>query len=159
MKTLFLFVLGLAALSACKKESEDTPSPSRTELLTAKNWRLTAYTSTATVTGSSSSSTTRDMYALIPACLKDDFFKFNTDKTFVSDEGPIACGAPSPKLTYNWDFNNDQTKIVITTPASPVDFGTITELSATTLRLRNTGIRTASGTITTTVDDVTYTAF
>lgn len=159
MKNIFLFVLsvGLVVLSACKKESEGTPS--KTELLTAKNWRLTAYTSTVTVTGSSSSTTTRDMYAPLLTCQKDDFFKFNADKTFVSDEGPIGCGTPPPKPTYTWAFNSDQTKIIITTPASPVDFGTITDLSATILRVPNTGIVTANGTTTTTTTDNVYAAF
>jgi len=159
MKKLLLFGLAAASLSACKKESQTTPSPSKTELLTAKNWRLTAYTSTVTVTGNSSSTNTGNIYALLSACQKDNFFKFNTDKTLVEDEGSIVCINTPQKTSYTWEFSSDQTRLLVTSPVSTDDFGTITELSSTTLRLRNTDIVTANGTTTTTVDDATYTAF
>jgi hypothetical protein len=157
MKSLFLLALGVASLSACKKDSAYTPS--QTELLTAKNWRLTAFNSTITVTGSSASTTTGNVYALLSACQRDNFYKFNTDKTLVEDEGAMTCANTPQKTNYTWDFNNDQTKLLVTSAVSTADFGDIVELSATTLRLRNTVVRTANGATTTTLDEMTYTAF
>jgi hypothetical protein len=141
MKKLFLFALAVASLSACKKDSENTPS--KPDLLTSKNWRITAFTATSTTTYPSGTPTTStsDEYAKLLACEKDDFLKFNTDKTLIEDEGPSKCSSADPqRTTSQWEFNNDQTRLLITsTGASPsTETGEILELSASTLRLRKT---------------------
>lgn len=157
MKKLFLFALAAAAVSACKKDSENTPS--RMDLITAKNWRVTALTSTTTITpaSGSSSTTTRDDYAQYSACEKDNFYKFNTNKTVVADEGPTKCDPSDPQTTtIAWDFNSDQTKLLTGANYSE----DILELSATTLRLRETGSYTYTINTTTysVVSTTTFTA-
>jgi hypothetical protein len=167
MQKLFLFALALFSLSACKKDLENTPS--KVDLLTAQKWQLSAYTSTVTIgrttttTTSPASVTTTDKYASLASCEKDNFTKYNADKTIVQDEGPTKCYAYlAQKQYYTWEFNNDQTKIftqaAIAGTLSPLP-STIVELSATTLRLRDVYSYTSGNVTTTTVDEVTYTAF
>jgi hypothetical protein len=162
MKKLFLFSFTIASLSSCKKDSENTPS--KADLLTNKSWRLTAFTtiSTTAVTGSSPSTSTSDEYAKLQACEKDDFLKFNTDKILIDDEGPSKCNtADSQRITSQWDFNSDQTKLLVTSTGSlsSTETGDIIELSVSTLRLRKTfyyGIGPATLTLEATT---TYTSF
>jgi hypothetical protein len=139
MKKLFLLALAIASLNACKKDSDTTPS--RTDLLTTPKWRITAETETVTVTrpGGSPGPTVFDRYAGKTACERDNFHKFNADRTWVIDEGPSKCLPNDPQVgTSTWDFNSDQTKLLVpslpqTSNLSELD---IVELTPSTLRLR-----------------------
>jgi hypothetical protein len=126
----FLFVLGVAALGACKKNNETSPEASRTELLTTKSWRMSAATTTK-------GTVKTDEYAATQACERDNLIKFNTNKSVVVDEGATRCDPADPQTQIStWDFNNDQTKLTI--PISPglSIAADIVELSATTLHVR-----------------------
>jgi hypothetical protein len=167
MQKLFLVALAMVSLSACKKDSANTPS--KVDLLTAQKWRVSAYTSTVTIgfatttTANPASVTTTDKYASLASCEKDNFTKYNANKTMVQDEGPTKCYAYSAqKQDYTWEFNSDQTRIFTkdATAAGANPFPSIImELSATTLRLREAYSYTSGNVTTTTVEDVTYTAF
>jgi hypothetical protein len=161
VKNLFLFLAGVVALSACKKDSENTPS--KADLLTSKNWRVSAQTSTSTttITGGSTSTNTTNVYATTQACEKDNFYKFNTDKTLIEDEGASKCSSSALQITtLKWDFNSDQTKLLITSNGSSSGAADdILELSASTLRLRESDVYTSGNTTYTTVDEITFTAF
>lgn len=53
MKSFLLLLCGVAALSACHKDTDNRPAAlSRTDLLTAKNWRVMAQTTTTKANGS-----------------------------------------------------------------------------------------------------------
>ena len=141
MKTLSTYVLvaALAALTvSCKKDGENAPAPSKTDLLTAKKWRITA-ASTVTTVGTNTSTT--DDYAASPACERDDFTQFLANKAVTFDEGATKCSASDPQTTSGtWDFNSDQTKLNLTSPdlgglLLPFD---LVKLDATTLTIRYT---------------------
>jgi len=143
MKKLFLFALAVASLSACKKDSENTPS--KTELLTSRKWQITgtATITTTAITGNnpSTTSTKVDYFPQRRACEKDDVFKFNTDNTMVSDEGPTKCSPSAAQLyTSNWRFNSNQTKLTLLVSPNGLggDAQDIAELSTSTLRLHVT---------------------
>jgi hypothetical protein len=137
MRKLFLFVLGVAALGACKKNNETSPEASRSELLTAKSWRLSA----ATITAGASKT---DEYATSDACERDNFIKFNTNKSVVVDEGPTRCNPSDAQTqTSTWDFNNDQTKLSIPVYPGLSIAADIVELTATTLHVRYTDTSSA----------------
>jgi hypothetical protein len=137
MRRLFLLLLGVVSLCACKKNNETSPEASRTELLTAKSWRLSA----ATITAGTSKT---DEYATAQACERDNFIKFNTNKSVVVDEGPTRCDpADMQTQTSTWDFNNDQTKLTIPVYAGVSIAADIVELSATTLHVRYTDTSSA----------------
>ncbi len=153
MKKLSLLLLLAASLGACKKNDDNAPS--RADLLTAKNWRVSADTYTKVDNGKT---TTVDEYAKSLACERDNFLKFNTNKSLITDEGATKCSASDPQMqTSNWDFSGDQTKLnySFSPQSSFVLSSDIVELSATTLRLRATN---TNGT-TTETEDITYTAF
>lgn len=139
MQKLFLLALAMASLSACKKDSDTTPS--ETDLLTTPRWRITAETETLTLPqpGGSPGPTVFDRYAGKPACERDNFHKFNMDRTWIIDEGLNRCLPNDPQVSNStWDFNSDQTKLLVpsisqTSNLSELD---IVELTPSTLRLR-----------------------
>lgn len=159
MKKLSLLFLAALALGSCKKNDSNSPTPSKTDLLTAKNWRITADKTVNTV---GSVSSTDDNYATSPACERDNFIKFNTDKKAVYDEGATKCDTSDPQTaSAAWDFNSDATKLTFTDPSgSGLSIQEdILELTATTLRLRTTSSYTAGGITATSTEETTYTAF
>lgn len=156
MKNLSVYfltaALGLSVLSGCKKDSETTPTPSKTDLLTAKSWKITGDVTVETTNGRA---TTTDNFTSYPTCEKDNFIKFSTDKKAVFDEGAIKCQGQNQTETGVWDFNSDQTKLTLGAPGSSmVGQFDIAELSATTLKISQT--ETTNGT--TEVSTVTFTA-
>jgi hypothetical protein len=144
VKKLSLLLLAALALGSCKKNDETAPTPaapSKTDLLTAKNWRPTTASITVTVAGQSSSLGSLD------ACNADDYLKFSTDKSLVHDAGATKCDPTDPQTEKGtWDMPSDG-KLTVTLPASstlPID-GTfdVKELTATDMHLSST--QTQSG--------------
>lgn len=156
MKSFLLLICGVAALSACHKDADNGPAaPSRTDLLTAKNWRVTAQTSTTKANGSV---VVTDEYPKAKPCERDNFTKFNPDKTISSDAGAVKCYPGEPQSeTASWAFNKDETHLFINTGSSPVVPDSIVELSATTLRLRQVSAGSVGSV--SEVQDITFTAF
>lgn len=132
-KWLLLNALALA-LGACTKAD---PIPSKTDLLTAKSWRLSGHTSTDFVGGRP---VVTDYYALLPLCRKDDFLTFRRDKTILFDEGATKCN-PSFSQTSSgqWDWSNFETELNLPTPTgsnlSAIAPYKLEELSPTTLHV------------------------
>ena len=79
----------MSALAVGCKKDKDPTLPTKTELLTAKSWRISGNVTVTTTTGRPA--TTVDHFSSAPACEKDSFVKFNTDKTTRSDEGALLC--------------------------------------------------------------------
>ena len=149
-------VAGSLVFTSCKKDSDDPKPKSKAELITAKNWRVSADVSTEV--GSNGQTVTTDGYAKYQACEKDDYVKFNSDKTLKSNQGTNRCNSSDPQEeTGSWDFNSDQTKLTLVNP----NFGglaiqlDLVELTATTLK---TKISSGSGS-TLETQTITFTAF
>ncbi|TPG67316.1 lipocalin family protein [Hymenobacter nivis] len=159
MKKALLLLLVAASLGACKK-NDDTAPRSNTDLLTARNWRLSAGTTTIAINNGPPKTT--DDYASAVACERDDFLKFNADQSLVSDGGPLLCNPSNPRTqTGSWNFENNETKLTITDPSIPGPGQTfdVVALSASTLRLHATVSYGSSGTTATATIDETLTAF
>ncbi|WP_303309444.1 hypothetical protein [Hymenobacter sp. BT730] len=137
---LFIALLLVGSFSACKKDNDDDKPKSKTELLTAKNWRMSAETYSYVDGGRT---VTEDAYVDYEPCAKDDFEKYNTDKTLVYDQGPTKCDdtASDPQTQQvNWDFNSDQSKLILSDPGSALSLSfDIVELTASTLKLQFKG--------------------
>jgi hypothetical protein len=133
MKHLLLLpALALACtLTACKKDEEKPKS--KTELLTARNWRITADLRTST---SGSQTTTTDAYAAYPPCLKDDYVKYSTNHQVEFNRGALQCANEPQSQTSNWEFNADETRLTISAPPSSVATYEVLELTAETMKLR-----------------------
>lgn len=149
MKKLSFLLLGALALGSCKKSNDNSPaSPSKTDLLTAKNWRITM--ATVTLAGS-------PLPGAIEKCSLDDFLKFSADKSLVHDEGATKCDPTDPQTDKGtWSMPSDA-KLTVALPSSSYPDGTfdIKELSATTMHLYMSD--TQSGV--TLTYDLTFTAF
>lgn len=126
--SLYLAMAAMASLTlSCKKDSDTaTPAPAtKTDLLTAKNWKMTDLK----VGGVSIFNS-----GFIDACDKDNLIKFNTNKTAVFDEGPVKCVSTDPQTRNgSWDFTTSETKLKVTDPDGVVAEGTIGTLNSTTL--------------------------
>lgn len=105
MKNIIIIVVLIFAISGCKKK-ETTPAKTKTELLTAHYWKLTAMTVDPPLL------TVTDLYAQMSPCAKDDIQKYNTNNTVVYDEGATKCDAADPQTTTSsWTFNSTETII------------------------------------------------
>lgn len=133
---LFIVLLFVGSFTACKKDNDDDKPKSKTELLTAKNWRLSAAVVSGTYQGTSFS---EDGYANADPCEKDNFLKFNSNKTVAYDQGPTKCDdtAADPQTEQGaWDFNSDESKLLLSNTGGGATFGLdILELTASTLKV------------------------
>ena len=142
-----LLGLGAATLTSSCEDVAEIPSPNtKTQLLTAGPWHITAYTRS---TGGGAA--TDYLSTVFPrSCERDDRYSFKTNGVQERTEGPTACGSGSSSTvvsTYTWDFNSSQTQLTIgTTPFELV------RLTDSALQLRST--RTSGGV--TIVENVTY---
>lgn len=138
-KLLFFITISLTfVFSACKKDKNDDPA-TKTELITASKWKMTAFTvnpgfpifdNQGNIIG-----TSEDMLAQMDACSIDDTFKFNTDMTFVFDEGASKCDSGDPQSTAGtWAFISSETILSITDDGSVQDL-TILELKENILKV------------------------
>lgn len=125
----------------CKKDSS---SPSKTDLLTNKNWIATAVTvSPAYPLGGT---LVTDFYAQLSACSKDDFIRFETPAVYKEDEGTVKCVATDPQTTIGtWAFNGDQTVLTVTPQGSTSQSYNIVDLTDSSLKY---SVATAIGGIT-----------
>ena len=160
MRKVSLLLLLAAALGSCKKDNETTPATaSKADMLAAKSWRISAQTSTYTINGTP---IVTNEYSSMTACEKDNFLKFNANKTAVFDEGASKCD-PSDPQTQNgtWELTANDTKLNLLDPSQgsiSIPFDVIA-LSATTLQLRSSYSYSANGISATQTEDVTFTAF
>jgi len=121
--TLVLFiVLSIALISSCSKDDE--PLLSRLELLTQKPWKLKS----TTIVGIGSSPP--ESYSA------DDIHTFNTDGTYLFDEGPTKEDSSDPQtVNGTWEFAEDETIIKLSYGGLTLN-QEIVELTSTTLKVK-----------------------
>lgn len=115
-------------ISACKKDKkEDTPAPTKKELL-SNSWKIVKIESPDGV------DITNLNYDQIK-CFKDNVFTMKSDSSYVIDEGAVVC-ANSYASTGTWSLIDNDSKIKFT-PQSGGDALTITliDVNATTLKV------------------------
>jgi hypothetical protein len=123
-----LMALLLIAASSCKKENKEQ---SKTDILTAGQWTVSAFT--MDVDGDGIHET--DIYALYHPCDKDDYRAFKKDGKMEENEGPVKCFGGSPQSeTFNWSFANNETQIII-----DGDTSTIIELAPSRFHIQALG--------------------
>jgi hypothetical protein len=140
---LLLIVSLFLATFSCKK---DDP-PSKKDLLTGKNWILTAETVSPAVNFNGVLIT--DLYAQLDDCTKDDISKFNANGTYTIEEGATKCNANDPQVfdSGTWVFNSDETILVLTSPANGTINAEIKELTSSKCVISQE----------TTIDNISYT--
>ncbi len=129
MKRIILSIAIIGTLfSGCKKE-ETTAPKSKTELLCAHYWKITAATIDPPLVINGTPIT--DWFSQMDACDKDDIVKYNSNNTVITDEGATKCDPASPQTsTGTWSFNSNET--IITEDGSNAD---LLELSENVLKM------------------------
>jgi hypothetical protein len=101
----FGLILVSISLSNCGKDDDNTPTPTKTELLTTASWKFSA----ATVNGA-------DASGFLQACQKDNIYTFVAAGTGTLDEGLSKCNGADPQTTpFNWNFASNETILHIST--------------------------------------------
>ncbi|MBK9799338.1 MAG: hypothetical protein IPP56_06235 [Bacteroidetes bacterium] len=97
IKTSLFALLMLSAVSAtlfsgCKKDKEEetvtptpAPAPTKTELLTGKNWKVTAINCDPAIDWNGNGVMVTNIYAQLSPCGVDDITVFNTSGSYVLD--------------------------------------------------------------------------
>lgn len=138
---IFLSLILTGTFTACKKESKTPetvnsttpPIESNTDKLCGKNWKITANTMI-----NSANSTTVDLYATTSACLKDNLRNYAPNNTVTENEGAILCSNSSQTTTFNWQWLNNESKLVLAG-----DTVILIELNATTLKYYSITVQSA----------------
>lgn len=122
----YLFLAAITALTislaSCTKSDDKTttPTPTKTELLTAKGWKITE----ATVNGV-------DAFSNFDACERDNILTFKTNFTAITDEGATKCDPNDPQtITETWSFASNETKVIL-----DGEEATLLILNSTTLKI------------------------
>lgn len=115
-------VLTITLISSCSKD--DDPILSRLELLTQKPWKLKS----TTIVGIGTSPP--ESYSA------DDIHTFNTDGTYVFDEGPTKDDSSDPQtVNGKWEFAESETIIKLSYGGLTLN-QEIIELTNTTLKVK-----------------------
>lgn len=115
-KTLFPTMLALSLLTtvlfvSCAKD-EPKKAPTKTELLCSSPWIMTSLTVDPAVDLGNGIVIT-DYFTQVPACVKDNLNKYNSDGKGIYDEGASKCDPKDPQTTgFTWLFSADETKLI-----------------------------------------------
>lgn len=132
LKTLVV-MLGAVALfstTSCKKDDDTTTD--KVKILTGGQWQLSAMTSDPAIDWFGTPVT--NVYAQLPACIKDDVTIFKTDGKVNFDEGTSKCSPNDPQTTTGtWTFNPAQTVLSVTQDGETESWD-VTELKGSTFK-------------------------
>jgi hypothetical protein len=123
---LATLVLAVMIFTSCE---ENESKPSKKELLSGKNWKVTAWTVTPAYEG------TTNVYAILPSCTKDDLTKFDKNGSVTSDEGGSKCDPDDDQIaTGTWSFNTDETIVSVTYKGETVNYK-ILDLTSSSVKI------------------------
>ena len=127
-KNLYIFPLAVVVgLTSCGDDDDNGPAQNRTELLTAKTWRMT------NLEGQVNGQTTSYWNFVFDACEQDDESKFNADGTYVLTDTGEEC-SPDNSETGTWAFNADQTVLTVATLSDTIS-GKVESMSASEFKV------------------------
>lgn len=112
MRNVLFSLLLAVGCWQCKSKEEPTPAPapqSRTELLTGKEWRLTAATVNPIYDHFGRYIT--DWYSVTGPCLVDDLYRFDLPDVLTITEGSRVCQNVPIDNPHKWAFNSDETTL------------------------------------------------
>ncbi|MEM9052168.1 MAG: hypothetical protein AAGC47_08975 [Bacteroidota bacterium] len=130
-----LLFLGVLSFTSCNDDDdeEDPPAPTRSELLTAKNWSISELTVNPALAIGQNGNPETNLIPFTPACVLDDFENYNSGGTFTWEEGASKCDPNDPDIfaSGNWLWNSDETKLIVQeNDGSSIEF-TIVSISST----------------------------
>lgn len=137
-KMSILAIAATALLVSCDPKEKNpnnnvTPKPkTKTDLMTAGKWQMTAGAITYTVLGQTN---TDDFFKDLEACEKDNFILFHADGKATTDEGTTKCDSTDDQSTTStWAFYDNETKVIFTEDGTS-DTADIEELTESVLKI------------------------
>lgn len=121
-KTLYFPILialfCASTFTSCSDDDETPPAPTKTEMLTGKNWVVTAAVIDPPRFNPQTQTEVSNLIPFIAACKLDDFTKYNSNNQYVVEEGASKCSPNDAQIVESgtWAWNTDQT-IIIHSPA------------------------------------------
>ncbi|MBO9731223.1 MAG: hypothetical protein J7623_21470 [Chitinophaga sp.] len=108
---LFLVaMMSVLFFTQCRKHKDENKPDGgiTTSYLVGKKWQTKAMTVTPGFDDGQGGTIT-DLYAIMPACVKDNFTIFKADGSAVEDEGADKCPGTNQTRTYTWKLKDDGT--------------------------------------------------
>lgn len=111
---IFFILMTIAFLSmymSCAKQEEPAPQPTKTEHITASQWKLEDVGFDQDKNGTIEISG----MAAVSSCQADNTLSFKTNNTGVTDEGGTKCNVSDPQTSnFNWSFADAEANINVT---------------------------------------------
>ncbi len=135
-----LFFASLLISTGCNKDDDDEPAPTRSALLTSKNWIGTNVSINPAIDFDQNGTQETDLYPFVPLCSRDDFYKFNVNASFTEEEGASKCDVNDTQIisTGIWVWNSDETILTISEQGAAPFEALVTQLSATSMTWEQT---------------------
>lgn len=134
---LFLGILSFSSCNDDDDEDDDPTPPTRTELLTARNWIVEGLTVEPAIDIDNNGTQENNLIPFLAACNLDDFYDFNADMSYTIEEGASKCDPNDPTIVESgdWLWNSDNSRLIFepnggTTMEAEVISLTATELVA-----------------------------
>jgi hypothetical protein len=113
----------LFSIPACQKDNDPAPK-TNTEKLSASSWTLFHADASGT-------DVTNNAYL---ACFKDNTITFAANGTFTVAENAVVC-SPSTAGSFTWNFQTNETVLVLSAPLFPGGSSTFNVVSLTETEL------------------------
>lgn len=114
-KLVYLAICLLLVFPACEKDENSPNDLTKLDLISAQSWLVQSAVLNPGLQMGGLSLT--DIYTMVEACAKDDFFTFESTGVASLDQGANVCDASVPQtLSNSWSFNEDETKLTFTPP-------------------------------------------
>ncbi|RDB07102.1 hypothetical protein [Runella aurantiaca] len=125
-------------LLICFSCKEETPAPTKTELLTGKPWKWVGGAVTPAFDVFSNGNLNNGEYwSQAPKCWQDDIRVFTTAGKFTHEEGATKCNVADPQIYAQgtWQFDASEKVVKINDSALGEQMWEIQELTATSLKV------------------------
>lgn len=141
LRSLALAATLLAALTACKKDSNDpTPTPDNGPTFVGKKWSIQAMTLSPKVDLDGDGTLDDNLLVLMPDCSKDDLVIFQGDKKVTNENGSSRCDddEPATEQTGTWEYQQAASSLRITDTDGDVQDWKVLEASGSTFKVQYT---------------------
>ncbi len=110
-----LLAISLLTTSCDSDDEGDAPAPTRSEMLTARNWVITGLNVEPALDVDGDNTQENNLMPYLQACTLDDFQDFNSDNSYTIEEGPSKCDPNDPQIVEagEWLWNSDGTRLVM----------------------------------------------
>lgn len=114
-KLIYLTLSVLLLFSACDKDENSPNGLTKMDLITAQSWLVQSAILDPGIQMGGFSLT--NVYTMVEACAKDDYFTFESTGIASLDQGTDVCDANLPQtISNNWEFNEEGTKLIFNPP-------------------------------------------